>query len=515
MNRAERRRRARQEGKPSPAEKADALFAEALADYQAGRLEPALKGAERALRAEPGHVNALQLAGMASVQLRRTEKALSYLDKKTRLDPDDPHGYVNLGVARHQAGDPEAAIACHRRALALDDTLAEAHLNLGVALKDLDRTAEAEDALARALALAPDDVSALLNLAQVVRTRGRPAEAVALFDRALALRPDDAEARWQRSFTRLGMGDFSAETIGDYDLRWRAASFGDAERAFPQSPWSGEPVANERLLLWAEQGVGDQLCHAGIVPALQAAGMRCVLDCDPRLETLFARSFPEAQVAVKSDPPAAALLDPGIDVQAPMASAGLRYRMHRPEAFPLDGYLVANPARKQAIAARLADFAKGRPAMGISWRSARAKVGPAKSMPLELWGPILGGRDCVFVNLQYGETADEVAEAAAATGAEIYTDPEIDRFDGLEDLAALIDCLDGVISTSNVTAHFAGGLGRPCLLALQKAPLWYWGSEEAPVPLYASVRRFWQRTENDWSDVIAAVAAALDGVLAG
>ena len=135
-------------------------------------------------------------------------------------------------------------------------------------------------------------------------------------------------------------------------------------------------------------------------------------------------------------------------------------------------------------------------------------------MPLDLRGPILSRREALFVNLQYGETDDEIAAARAATGADIFTDPHIDRFNDFEGLAALIDSLDLVITTSNVTAHFAGALGKTCLLALQVTPLWYWGMKETPIPLYSSVERFWQSTENAWGDVVGEIAARLDDHLA-
>ena len=130
-------------------------------------------------------------------------------------------------------------------------------------------------------------------------------------------------------------------------------------------------------------------------------------------------------------------------------------------------------------------------------------------MPLVEWAPIFDGRDALFVNLQYGETDAEIADAMRATGAEIYTDPEIDRFNDFEGLAALIDGLDLVVCTSNVTAHFAGALAKPCLLALQVTPLWYWGMKAEPIPIYASVERFWQGCENIWTDVAGAIAARI------
>ncbi|MDP6173643.1 MAG: hypothetical protein QGF09_05700 [Rhodospirillales bacterium] len=120
------------------------------------------------------------------------------------------------------------------------------------------------------------------------------------------------------------------------------------------------------------------------------------------------------------------------------------------------------------------------------------------------------GRDALFVNLQYGGTDLEIEEARAQTGARIFTDPEIDRFDDLEGFAALVDGLDLIITTSNVTAHFAGALGKPCWLALQRAPRWYWGVNGTRSLFYPSIQAYRQDEPDDWDGVSAALSADLD-----
>jgi hypothetical protein len=98
------------------------------------------------------------------------------------------------------------------------------------------------------------------------------------------------------------------------------------------------------------------------------------------------------------------------------------------------------------------------------------------------------------------------------TGAEIYTDPDIDRFDDIDGLVGLIDGLDAVVTTSNVTAHLAGALGKPTLLALHNMPFWYWSD---PFDAYRSVERFRQPSPRDWASVVQSVARRLDDVLGG
>lgn len=506
MNRGERRRAERAQKKAAGRRDPDALFAEALARHNDGRAGDAMKLAEQLLSAQPDHLDGLQLAGMAAIQLGDADKALRFLGDKTRLDPDNPHGHVNHGAALQMAGDLEKAADHFRRAIALDAGLAEAHSNLGVTLRDLSRFAEAEDAMRRALGLSTEpDARLTVSLASVVLSRGRIDEAMALFDEALLLGPDNADTIYKRSLCRFAKGDF-AGAAEDYECRWASDTFVSEFQDRPEPSWQGEDLKQKRLLVWAEQGVGDHIIYLGSLPALIAdTGGVCVFECDERLVSLFARSNPGTEIVA-----AGHTHKTEFDFQIAAASLTLQSRIRRPGQYPLGRFLSPDAERAAEISARLQDAAQGRPLIGIAWRSSRHKVGPWKSMPLEEWAPILQRRDALFVNLQYGETDAEIADANRATGAEIYTDPEVDRFNDFEGLTALIDGLDLVVTTSNVTAHFAGALAKPCLLALQVTPLWYWGMAAEPIPLYASVERFWQGRENIWTDVAGNIAARLD-----
>ena len=150
------------------------------------------------------------------------------------------------------------------------------------------------------------------------------------------------------------------------------------------------------------------------------------------------------------------------------------------------------------------------PAIGISWRSGRRGEGASKTIGLADWHAVLRARDAKFVNLQYGDTEAEIEQARTATGARVFSHPDIDRFNDLDGLAALIDGLDLVITTSNVTAHLAAALGKPVWLAVKKSPFWYWGTEGAAVPLYPTVRAYRQRDAGDWAPVLGDIATDLE-----
>lgn len=158
----------------------------------------------------------------------------------------------------------------------------------------------------------------------------------------------------------------------------------------------------------------------------------------------------------------------------------------------------------------------GSPAVGISWRSKNPQFEAFKSVSLPDWAPVLTIAGAGFVNLQYGDTAAEIAEAQRATGATIRAIPGLDLFGDLDGVAALAAACDLVITTSSVTTHMAGALGRPvwqlCPATVGRA--WYWFPRREDSPWYPSMRIFSQRSLGDWAVVLREVEADLRSSLA-
>ncbi|MDA0238485.1 MAG: tetratricopeptide repeat protein [Proteobacteria bacterium] len=352
----------------------------------------------------------------------------------------------------------------------------------------------------------PDKDRYHYNIALAYKNLGDFDCALSHCDSAIEMRAEFADAHYRRGITHLALGDFD-EGLKDHEWRWRRTEPDSPWREFPQPTWRGEDVAGKKVLIWAEQGVGDHLLYANLVPHLEALGAECTYECDERLIGMLSRAAPGTHFAPYSLDPAKPLLDPAFDFQMPMASV-----MHRlsfsPQKHPLRRrYCEPDPIFVADCAARLPEGGTG-VRIGVSWRSAREKYGARKSIPLADWDPILRGRDALFVNLQYGDTDGDIASAVSATGASVYTDPEIDRFNELEKLSSLIENLDLVITTSNVTAHLAGALGKETWILLEVSPLWYWGHTEKA--FYPSVRAFRQSRVEDWTDVVERAAAELD-----
>ncbi|MDA1091547.1 MAG: tetratricopeptide repeat protein [Proteobacteria bacterium] len=551
------------------------MLAEGLDHHQAGCLGGAEKAYERALKTDPKNPDALHLLGLAALQGGRAERARQLIEKAVLERPGDSSFLYNLGEAHRSLGDGPRAIDCYQQALNIDpgdtDTLAnlanvlvqngrfeEAEVrlrqsleaspgepdilnNLGLVLRQLDRPEDACDCFHMALKSAPNHPIALNNLGNVLESLGRADEAEGYYDRALAADPAFVEARYNlgKLFlsqghrdlakacfrqvldtepghvrTHMGLGKLflSQGQFRDawehYEWRWKEPD--SQPRPLAQPWWRGEELKDKTVVVWGEQGVGDVVQFAGLVPDLVDRGAKVVLESDPRLVPLFQRSFAGVECVAASDPPAASTINPSVDFQTPIGGLG-QWLRHSFEDFPdRKSYLVADTGKTAALRARYRQDGDDL-LVGISWRSVHPEFGSLKSMTLGDWQPIVEIPGVRFINLQYGDTADERETFCTDTGYALVHDQEIDSLLDLDTFAAQVAAMDLVISVSNTTVHLAGALGVPTWVLLPDVPelLIRWMIEREDSPWYPSVRLLRQTTRRDWRDVVEKTAAEL------
>ena len=513
---------------------------------QNGKEEEAVRHFERAREITPGDANTLNALATALIAIGRTNDVETLLRNALSLVPDHAYALGNLANFLLEQGRPQEAEAVARKLLRLQPDDWTALSGLARIESALEKYAEAIAHCRAALVLAPDDLETLTILGRALTNSGNLGEAAELYaglvetypdhaeirgnlgvalnavgdygaamvhlEKAVALDPGHANATFVRGLTRMSRGEVAAG-LEDFEYRWPNPDSSARWRDLPQPLWDGRELHGEGLLIWAEQGVGDHILFANLVPLAMARGAACVLECDARLIDLLGRFFPDLHVLAEGGASPEGRPGPEIAYQVPMGGL-MRALAPWPDGFTAPKRILEpDDGRRRACEKRLAAAGGEALRIGISWRSARRKIGPLKSLPLDHWGPILAGRPALFVNLQYGETEAETEEVAIATGATIFTDPEIDRFDDLEGMAALIECLDLVITTSNVTAHIAGALGKECWLALQRGPLWYWGWTGRQTLFYPSISAYRQDRAGDWVCVIDAIAKDLDAFM--
>jgi hypothetical protein len=384
--------------------------------------------------------------------------------------------------------------------MAADGTAADAPLDLDHA------TATLQGQLAGVRG--PARVPVLLELAHACTHYGRALEAQRHIEEAYALAPDDPAVQRRMGLGLIREGDWR-RGLELYDAgRWSLPEMAPILRPFPHASWQGGPAKGKRLLLWAEQGIGDQIMQARVLGDLQARGARVTLEADPRIAPLIDRSFPGIPVVPQTVTPAAELMDGAFDAQGSLFSA---WRWSEPclAERPHPAYLVAPPER-------VADYRRTWNALGwhlnvgLSWHSGAARTGAGKSIDVALLEPLLAHRDVAFHCLQYDVDAEALAGIVRRVGHPIRLDSGGDARRDIDRLAAQIAALDLVVSIDNATFHLAGAVGTPCWTLLRSASDWRWGLDRSDTRLYAGMRLFRGRHAGHWGDVVIDLAGAFD-----
>ncbi|PZF77316.1 hypothetical protein DK847_08320 [Aestuariivirga litoralis] len=468
---------------------------------QQQRAEEAVASYDRAIALNPGHAEALANRGTALKELGRGEAALASLEAAIALRPELAEAHSNRGNVLADMLRLEEALAAHDRAIALRPGSAEAHSNRGNTLREMNRLEEALASLDRAIALRPDYAEAYSNRGNVLRDLGRLAAAAASFDAALALSPEEPGMRYNKAMVALQAQDFR-QGFALYRERWKTAEFDGKALATNAPAWDGSPPGGP-LLLWGEQGIGDEVFYASLLSLLDLPALQVTVAADRRLHPLFHRSFPGIALCDR----AGAATGEGFAAQAAMGDLGhlLKVDAARIAArrYP---YLVAGEARRQRLGAANPALAR-RPVCGLSWRSGNVRLGAARSLGLGDFAAILQGSAFTCVNLQYGAVDDDIAGARVQHGLAVEVLRDLDVFNDLDGLAAAIDLCDVVLTIDNVTAHLAGALGKPAIVLVPsgKGRYWYWGGERQSL-WYPSLNLVYQPDLGTWAPALEEAA---------
>jgi hypothetical protein len=286
----------------------------------------------------------------------------------------------------------------------------------------------------------------------------------------------------------------------------------DPHGRFVQPLWKGEALAGKGLLVWTEQGLGEEILQAGMIGDALRAGARLTIECSPRLVGLFSRSFPAATVLPRLNPSRACATPIDADYQIAGGDLGAVYRTDWPDFPQHRGYLATDAALTAALRGKYKTA--GKPyVVGISWASTRSNLGPTKTMNLAEFIPVLRQHGVVFVNLQYAADDAEVASVEKALGIQIVTDPAVDPLGDMDAIAAQVAAMDLVICVSNTVAHIAGALGVPVwniLPAYSASGMWHWFSGSDASPWYPSMK-IYRRKQQSAEVLMAQIAADLAG----
>ncbi|NQV56494.1 MAG: glycosyltransferase family protein [Rhodospirillales bacterium] len=472
----------------------------ALRLHRAGDLDGAINLYRAMVDDDPENADAWHLMGVAVHQKGNQSLAADLIEAAISLDDTTPDFFSNLGMVKRAAEDDSGAEDAFRRAIEIDPFHARAHSNLAGLLRSSGKFDAALIAAKLAVEYGAEDAEAHNNLGNTLKDCGATEAAVGAYRQAIKLSPDFALAHWNLALALGSLGQLQ-EGFTEMAWRWQWSGFPAPLREFPAAVWRGEKIEGARILLHAEQGLGDAIHFIRYAPLVRDLGATVIVECPGELVPLAARAgLADHFVAAGDDLPSFDTHAPFVDVPAILKTSLDTI----PDQIP---YLAVDDNRLAAWRTGIADL-KGLK-VGLNWLGNIASpVERFRCLPLAGLGPLGDIAGITWVSLQKGPGG---ADTPKPDGLDLVETGEAP----LGDTAALIKNLDLVITSDTAVAHLAGALGVPTWLLLHHAPDWRWMLGRADSPWYPSIKLYRQTDAGDWTPVIAAAAADLSKLAKG
>ena len=483
---------------------ADTLYSLGSFLHSAKNLDEAIALYQEALSIKPDQAEIYYNLGNALQEQEKYEEAIANYQQAIALSPDYPKAYNNWGTCLKALGRLDEAIAQYQQAIALDPNYAGAYNRLGNTLKKQGKIAEAIAQYHLALAIEPHYVEVHNNMALVLQTEGRLEEAIGHYNKSLQLRPNDATTHFARAFTWLLMGDLPSGW-NEYEWRWDDDIV--APRHFEQPLWDGSYLEGGTILIYTEQGLGDNIQFIRYVPLVKERVSQVIVECPECLVRLFANVPGIDRVVTQGK----AL--PEFDVQVPLMSLPRIFGTtleNIPASIP---YL--RPGTGETPVLRTDDAAIK---VGFVWAGTDSYLHDLtryRSCSVDDFLELLDIPNLSLYSLQKEPSEEELK--ALHGGGRAGETPALrilslhEQLNDFADTAKAIAQLDLVISVDTAVAHLAGAMGKPVWVLLPFAPDWRWMLNRSDSPWYPTMRLFRQSQPGDWP--FAQVKSALQSLV--
>jgi Flp pilus assembly protein TadD len=415
----------------------------------------------------PEDFNALKFCGIAYSKMGNFSLAIEFFKRAIAKKSDDFDTWIEITKAAGANQQDIDAIYYATQTISLDPTKPIAHNNLGAAFMTIGKMDEALYCFETTLQLDPHNLMAKSNCSVIYEKRGDMQKAISNLEDCLPFaQPDsiqEAEIKFKMSLPLLFTGNLKRGwEMYDEGFKPKNTRTRTPKRHFDVPQWQGQPIQDKRLLVWGEQGIGDEIMFFRVLPDVFAHCDQITIECTPRLVSLFQRAFPKCHVRSHSVD-SSLLLKPthsDFDYHIPVGSLMRLFRNQIEQFKDVPPYIKVDPVLDEKFKTRLSKF-KPKKLVGICWRS--GKLAGDRNLnyaPLSAWETIFSVQDIQFVNLQYGDCSHELKQAQEFFGVNILNWDDVDLKDDQESLAAIINNLDCVISAGTAVAQLTGAVGK-------------------------------------------------------
>jgi tetratricopeptide (TPR) repeat protein len=467
---------------------------------QLNRHEEARRNIDAVLRIAPDHVAAMANRVVVLMHDKGYDEALKVIDKALSLETGNPDLWNTRGQVLQSLKQYDAAVKSYERAISLKPDLAAAFLNICNALMEQQRLDDALAASMKGIATNPNYAPLHLLRGNILLHLGRQEDSLESYDAAVAADPDYHEAHYHRGSTLLLTGRYE-EGWRDFEHRWQVADCGFDRPVLQAAEWRGEPLNGRSIVVYSEQGLGDTIQFARLLPDIVRRGGKLTFLCHPNLMRLFKPLAADFEMVGS--------IDGGrrFDFQCALMSLPLRLDMPAPPAE--QSYLSADSDLVAQWRARVGTRGFK---VGLCWQgNPKGRIDEGRSIPLEKYLPLASVPGVRLISLQKTHGLEQLSQLPPGMTVETLGDFDTGD-DAFVDTAAIMSGLDLVITSDTAIPHLAGALGVPAWVALKHVPDWRWMLERNDSPWYRSLKLFRQPKPGDWDSVVAAMADALRGL---
>lgn len=488
---------------------ADHLTALAFAYFRSKQVPQAGLAAKAALEAGQKDVTLNRLVAKYYCEMGRPEDALETLNAATHKGLESVDFLIDRANVLKSTGQLDEAIEDLERALTINPDQIAALDALAKARRENGQLQLGLDALLKAHALKPDMVGIRMSLGTFLSEIGKLDESRQVFSELIKEQKSVADAASSLSMALLIDKQFN-EGWPLLRHRFGRAGANIVYAHFPFPVWNGESLNGKHVLVWTEQGIGEEILTATLLRDLAKTAKAITLLCSKRMVPVLKRSLKGVRVVERKQPLPAEALDRGIDIQMSLGDLG---QLLRPavQSFGSNSgspTLQPNSQKRKKLRRNYEEQASGKPLVGLSWYSGAPEVGRLKSLSPDLTASLIKDTEAQYISLQYSPSAEDLATLSEAGADRWISDTSVDPLVDMELATAQVAAMDFVVTISNTTAHIAGGLGIPTALLVPKhtGRFWYWFKGQPTSLWYPSVQIYESDDAFDWTHALTQIA---------